>query len=261
MNLFDTMRQAGGGNAFASLGSQFGFSEEQIARAVQAFMPAFSTALKRATADPAGFMEFLQKLALGGYPQAYQNPVWAFGAGRPQAQDAFAFLFGSPEAARALAAQAGAFTGLAPDKLAEMLPALTSIVMGGLAQQMAALNPMWTAMQESLRAAARPATAAKGPLDRYEEEQAAREAAAGFGAAPAEMMKAGMAAFEAGAAAWQQAVSRALSPAADETGGAAPKFGPELFGEMFEPGLRLSEAYQREMEALLQRLRPDAPSR
>jgi hypothetical protein len=135
MNLFDTIRQAGGGNAFSALAAQYGLSEEQIGKAVQAFMPAFSAGLKRSTADPLGLMEFMRKLALGGYPQSYQNPAWAFGAGRPQGEDALAFLFGSADAARALAAQAGAFTGLPPEKLAAMMPALAGMMFGGLAQE------------------------------------------------------------------------------------------------------------------------------
>lgn len=73
------------------------------------------------------------------------------------------------------------------------------------------------------------------------------------------MMQAGLAAFQAGTAAWQKAVAEAL-PSADGSKAAPP--GPQtpgsnLFGDMFEPGLRLSQAYQREMEAVLDRLRPE----
>lgn len=259
MNLFDTIRQAGGGNAFSALAAQYGLSEEQIGKAVQAFMPAFSAGLKRSTADPLGLMEFMRKLAQGGYPQSYQNPAWAFGAGRPQGEDALAFLFGSPEAARALAAQAGAFTGLAPDKLAAMLPALAGMMFGGLAQQSTASNPVLEAMMRPFRAVTEPRSTAKGPLDRYEEEQAAREGKDPFTGAQSEMMQAGMAAFQAGTSAWQQAVGQAMQT----MGGAAaatqrpPASGAGLFGDMFEPGIKLGEAYQREVEATLSRMRPE----
>jgi hypothetical protein len=255
MNLFDIMRQAGGGDAFAELARQFGLSEEQIGKAVEAFMPAFSAGLKRSTGDPLGLMQLMQKLSMGSYPEAYRNPAWAFGPGQQPGQEALSFLFGSPEAVRALAAQAAAFTGLSPDKLAAMLPALASMVFGGLAQQAARANPMFEALLQQMQVGAAPA--AKGPLDRYEEEQAARGESANLGQAQAEMMKAGMAAFQANAAAWQRAMSAAMS-AADDTGPKSPmpKSGPDLFGEMFEPGRRLGEAYQREMEALLRRFGP-----
>ena len=38
---------------------------------------------------------------------------------------------------------------------------------------------------------------------------------------------------------------------------AARPTGRDVFGEMLEPGLRLGEAYQREVEAMLERLRPE----
>ena len=259
MNLFDIMRQAGGGSGFSALGSQYGLSEEQIAKAVQAFMPAFSAGLKKSTADPFGLMDFMQRLATGGYPQAYQDPDWASGAGRRQGEEALGFLFGSPEAARAIAAQASAFTGIAREKLAELLPALTAIMFGGLAKQAAAANPVIEAMLKQFHAGA-PGAAAKGPLDRYEEEQAERDGTGDLARAQAEMMQAGLAAFQAGTAAWQQAMSEMMKTAgggAMTATGERPETkasGRDLFGEMFEPGLRLSEAYSREMEAVLQRL-------
>lgn len=264
MNLFEIMRSAGGGDGFAQLARQYGLSEDQIGKAVQAFLPAFSAGLKRGTADPFGLMEFMRKLAAPDFSRAYQQPDWAFGAGRRQGEDALAFLFGSPEAARAVASQASAFTGLAQDKLSELLPALAAMMFGGLAQQSIAANPLLDAMMKQFQAAEREKPrAGKGPLDRYEEEQAKRErdAPADLARAQGEMMQAGMAAFQAGTAAWQQAMGQMMKnaggPGATQPG--APVSGSAVFGDMFEPGLRLSEAYGREMEALLERLRAEAP--
>ena len=263
MNLFDIMRQAGGGNAFSALGAQYGLTEEQVAKAMQAFMPAFSAGLKQSTADPLGLADFMRRLATGGYGQAFGNPQWAFGAGRPQGEEALSFLFGSPDAARAIAAQAGAFTGLAPEKLAELLPAVAAMMFGGLAKQANAANPLLEAMLKQFHAALPGnAKAAKGPLDRYEEEQAEREKG-GPARAQEDMMKAGLAAFQAGTAAWQQTMGEMMKTAG---GGAvtgtgerpeAKTSGRDLFGELFEPGRRFGEAYQREMEAMLGRLRSD----
>jgi hypothetical protein len=208
-------------------------------------------------------MEFMRRLASPDVLRAYENPLWAWREGRGKGNDALAFLFGSPEAAAAVAKQASAFTGLAQEKLAELLPAIAAMLFGGLAQQSAAMNPMLDAMLKSLRASeARPSVGAKGPLDRYEEEQERRERpAADLSRAPGEMLQAGLAAFEAGAAAWQQALAEAAKRsgapgAAQPSGPEARASGPDVFGELFEPGRRLGEAYQREVEALLDRLKP-----
>lgn len=260
MNLFDMMRQAGGGDAFSALARQYGLSEDQVAKAVQAFMPAFSAGLKQSTADPLGLMEFMRKLASGEGSRAYENPAFAWGAGQKQGQDAMKFLFGSPDAARAIACQAAAFTGLAPDKLQDLLPAVASMMFGGFAKQAAAANPMMESVMNQFRTAGGEGSRAeKGPLDRYEDEQASREPD-GLARTQGEMMQAGLAAFQAGAAAWQKAVGEATSvvgsSGAEKQAGAAT--GQNVFGEMFEPGKRLSETYQREMEAMLQRFRPDS---
>jgi len=267
MNLFEIMRGAGGGSGFSALASQFGLSEEQVARAVQALLPAFSAGLKRSTADPLGLAGFMQRLAQGNYAQAYENPFWALGAGRAQGSEALSFLFGSPEAARAVAEQASAFTGVGRDKLQELLPALTAMMFGGLSEQMRAANPMLDAFMKQFQMAAAPPkpAAGKGPLDRYEEEQAEKErAAAELARSHAEAAKAGMAAIQAGTAAWQQALTETMNASGVSdlgTGAKGPAVsGRDLFGDMFEPGLLLNEAYQREMEALINRMRPEAKS-
>src|SRR4051812_38603869 len=106
MNLFDIMREAGGGNAFAALAPHYGLSEEQVAKAVEAFLPAFSAGLKRSTADPFGWSEFMRRLATGDYLRAYQSPGFAWWHGGNEGEDALAFLFGSPEMTRTVAERA-----------------------------------------------------------------------------------------------------------------------------------------------------------
>lgn len=266
MNLFEIMRGAGGGDAFAQLGRQYGLPEDQIAKAVQAFMPAFSAGLKRSTSDPLGLAEFMRKLAMPDFTRAYQQPDWAFGGGRPRGEDALAFMFGSPEMGRAVASQASAFTGLAQEKMNELMPAVAAMMFGGLAKQATATNPFLDAMLKQFRAGeADPPRAEKGPLDRYE-EQAARDRNAGpadLARTQSEMMQAGMAAFQAGTAAWQKAMGDMMKNAgaaggtADGKGSGTTPSGRDIFGDMFEPGLRISEAYQREMEAVVARFSPD----
>jgi hypothetical protein len=270
MNLYDIMRTAGGGNAFTALAPQFGLSAEQVARAVEAFLPAFSAGLKKSTADPLGLMELFRRLAEASYAQAYLRPEQFFGAPRREGEDALRFLFGSPEAADAVARQASAFTGLAQAKLAEIMPVIAAIMFGGLAAQARAANPVLDAMMKEFQAGGskRP-DAPKGPLDRYEEEQEkrGRDAAADLAHAQADLLKSGLAAFQAGTAAWQKAMGEmartagggALAGDASQPG--TEPSGRDVFGEMFESGVRASEAYQREMEALLERMRPETSRR
>jgi hypothetical protein len=137
------------------------------------------------------------------------------------------------------------------------------MMFGGLAKQSTAANPLFEALLDQFRAGGtQTPAAAKGPLDRYEEEQSQREKPnfADLARTQGEMMQAGLAAFQAGTAAWQQAISEMTkatgAPGTAKRPGAEPT-GHDVFGDMFEPGQRLSEAYQREMEAVLERLRPD----
>src|SRR5687767_5733598 len=165
MNLFDIMRNAGGGNAFAALAPHYGLSEDQMEKAVEAFLPAFSAGLKRSTADPFGLLEFMRRLATPEYMRAYLNPESARTAARAPGEDALTLLFGSPEAARAVAGQASAFTGLAQETMNALMPALAAMTFGGLAKQATAANPILEAWLRQVRAEPTPqAAGAQGPL-------------------------------------------------------------------------------------------------
>lgn len=266
MNLYDMMRAAGGGDAFATLAPHFGLGREQFAKAVEAFLPAFSAGLKRTTADPLGMMELMRRLTATNYFRAYQDPAWLSIEGRREGEEALRFLFGSSEAAEALARQASAFSGIPAAKMGEILPMLASLVFGGLASQTAAIHPAMMGMLDHFKAPPEPQKdRGKGPLDRYEEEQERREEVARDAVrATADAMHVGAAAFQAGVAAWQDAVGsmmRTVGGGAISGAGETPEdrpAGETAFGELFEPGRRVNEAYQREIEALLSRFSPGA---
>jgi hypothetical protein len=264
MNLFEIMQSASGGEAFTKLAAQHGLSEADMRKAAEAFLPAFSAGLKRSTADPLALMTFMQQLALGPYAAVYRDPASALAARPGQYGDALSMMFGSSEAARAVAGQAAAYAGLAVEKMQELMAPLAAITLGGLATQARAANPMLDAMLKGFGLGPpEEKRATKGPLDRLEDDEEQREreksAAAAFARMQEEMMRSGLAAFQAGAAGWQQAMSELAKRARPSTGNSAgePRFdvsGRDLFGEAFESGLRVSEAYRREMEALLDRL-------
>jgi hypothetical protein len=134
--LIDMMMKAGGGEAMQSMAKQFGLSQQQAMSAVEALMPAFSVGLKRNAADPMGMGAFMQALGTGNHANYFDNVSKAFDpAGIQDGNSILGHLFGSKEVSRAVAQQAAAATGVGSEILKQMLPALASMVMGGLAKQ------------------------------------------------------------------------------------------------------------------------------
>jgi hypothetical protein len=261
MNLFQILQAAGGGEAFKAFGRQYGMSEDQVRSGIEALLPAFSAGVKQTTADPLGLMALLRQMAAGDFTRAYADPSILFGARRSEADNALRTLLGSAPVVEAVLKQASVFSGIAEEKLRELMAPLAALTLGGLAQHATAANPALDAMLKQFGSAASPSpNAPKGPLDRLEEEQARREAEASRTAdmqrLQEQFMETGFAAFQAGASAWQRAMSDMMKGAA---GGGASEPGRQfsgrhLFGEMFDSGVRLSEIYRREMEALVQRM-------
>lgn len=252
MTLFDIMRQAGGGEAFKTYARLFGISEEQAAKAVEAFMPAFSLGLKQNAGDPLGFAEMMRRFSAGDYSTFFAAPEKAPKVGA----DILNFMLGSQDIVRRIAEQASLATGIAAETLKAMMPAVAATMMGGLQQMAAKENPFFAAMQTAAEAgpgawgasasasgssSARAKSGRKGPLDRHEEEEAAREATP---RSPVEaqraMFNAGLEMMRSGANAWSEAAAKMGA------GGAA-----NPFADFLEPGKKLGEAYQRNIEAIL----------
>ena len=156
-NLFDILRDGQGGAALDNLARQYGLTSEQVRRATEALLPAYAMALQNSAQNPAALMQVLAAMASNPAAQAYANPQAAF---TPQAErqgaDLLSGLFGSPEATRAVAERAAAFTGLGADLMARLLPVMGTMLMGGMAQRAAQgsgpgpANPFapWLAMMQ-----------------------------------------------------------------------------------------------------------------
>ena len=71
MNLNEIIQAAQGGQGVANLGAQYGLTPEQTQAAVQALMPAFSTALQKITSDPSSLAGVLGHLASGVHQGAF----------------------------------------------------------------------------------------------------------------------------------------------------------------------------------------------
>lgn len=252
MNLFDTINDAGGSDAFTALAKQFGVSDDQARQAVEALMPAFATGLKRNTEAADGFAGFLQALAGGRHSAYVERPERAVsGDGIADGKAILGHLFGSKEVSRAVAAQAEAATGIGEAVMKQMLPAIAAMVMGGLSKQSrgGSANPMLGQLMEQLAGGGAPRQAGEGPLDRYERGQAADNP---LGDLLGQMM---------GGGAMGGGMGGSGNPIGDllgqmmggGSGGSRQPRGQDVFGEMFEPGRRMGEAYQQNMETIFDR--------
>ncbi len=134
--LFDMLAGAEGGRGMDLLAKQFNISQQQAELAVEALLPAFSQGLKRNAASPGDLGSFLSALSSGQHAKYFQDAASAFQpAGVAEGNGILGHLFGSKEVSRAVAAQAAQATGLGQDMLKQMLPALASMIMGGLFNQ------------------------------------------------------------------------------------------------------------------------------
>ncbi|OJG00589.1 DUF937 domain-containing protein [Pararhizobium antarcticum] len=134
--LFDMMMQAQNGNAMDVLARQFGLAQEQVAKATAALMPAFSTALKRNSANPYDFGALLQAMTSGNHAQYFEDMTKAFTPqGMNDGNGVLGQLFGSKEMSRAIAAQAAQMTGIGQEIYKQILPVVASAIMGGLFKQ------------------------------------------------------------------------------------------------------------------------------
>jgi hypothetical protein len=136
MNLNDIIQAAQGGQGVTNLASQFGIPPAQAQAAVQAMMPAFSSALQKATSDPSSLAGVVSHLASGVHAGSFtgSDPAAATANGGA----ALSQIFGSSQVAAQIATRAGSATGVDPSTIQQMMPAVASMLMGGLAHTMTA---------------------------------------------------------------------------------------------------------------------------
>lgn len=135
-SLFDILAQAQNGNGMQALAQQFGLSQQQTQAAVAALLPAFSQGLKRNTADPYGLGSFMTAMASGQHAKYFEDASRAFSPqGLDEGKGILGHLFGSKDLSRAVASQAAQASGVSQQVLQQMLPAIASMMMGGLFKQ------------------------------------------------------------------------------------------------------------------------------
>jgi hypothetical protein len=135
-SLFDMLANAQNGQAINQMARQFGLSQQQAQDAMEALLPAFSQGLKRNASNPSDLGSFLSALSSGQHAKYFEDATKAFSQGGMQEGNGIlGHLFGSKDLSRAVAAQASQATGIGQDILKQMLPALASMIMGGLFKQ------------------------------------------------------------------------------------------------------------------------------
>lgn len=121
-NLFDILQSQSGSGA-QTIGQQFGLSQEQSRRAIEALLPALAAGFQHSAAsDPMGFGRMLGFAGTG----ATGNP-YAFGT-----EPIFAQLFGSPALSQAVLQQAASASGIGTQTLRQMLPVMAGMVATGI---------------------------------------------------------------------------------------------------------------------------------
>ena len=131
MTLNDILQSAQGGAGLQNLGSQFGLTPEQMQAAVQAIIPALSHGLQRTAQDPGALGGVIGEMASGDHAGPYADPAQT-GAAADAGASATGQIFGGPNVTNQIAQQISRVSGLSPQIVASLLPALTSMALGGL---------------------------------------------------------------------------------------------------------------------------------
>jgi hypothetical protein len=133
-SLNEIFQNAQGGKASENLAAQFGLSPEQVDAAVQALLPALSTAFLSKLTDPGALGSLVSKLSDGQHTSTFasgdaaQTPATV-----AKGNDILSELFGSSHIVTQIAQQVSSVTSLRPELLVQMLPVIVSVLAGGLA--------------------------------------------------------------------------------------------------------------------------------
>lgn len=130
VNLADLARESGHGGGLEVLSRQFGLDPGQTSKAVEVLLPAFTLAFQRLVLNPTAFADFARAVTSGSYASFFDNPARSDAASTGAA--IVEQLFRSPEAAKQVAAQASALTGVGVQVMQQMLPVLAATIVGGM---------------------------------------------------------------------------------------------------------------------------------
>lgn len=252
--LYDMMMKAQNGRVAELLARQMNLTRQQGELALEALLPAFSEALKRNTADPFGFSQFMTAVGSGQYAKYFEDATRAFTPeGVAAGNDVLGQLFGSRELTQAIAAQAAQATGIAQEAYRRIMPSLAAMMMGGFFKQAtgqmqgAGSNPFLDAFSKMVPQA----EGSAAPFDAYAKmmqdmfapkaQEKPKSPPDPFAGNPFMKMFEDMMQMAPPARPSEQASREGPTPFPFEN----------FFGEMFETGRKQQEEYQKAMTDLV----------
>ena len=259
--LFDLLTRAQNGDAMEAMAKQFGLAQGQMSEAMAALMPAFSTGLKRAAANPYDFSSLMATITSGNYLKYFEDMGKAFSPqGVADGNMILGQIFGSKDVSRAIAAQAAQISGISQDIYKQMMPVVANAMVGGffkqIAEQFQAAGDVFSGGKtpnffEQWMQATGMAEKPKAPQSMFDnpftqafqamftpESRAPKAAAASNPFATNPFLQA----FEA------MSKSAAASPAEKpEPETTAPS---NLFSQMFDSGIEVQKNYQKSMDSI-----------
>ena len=221
-NLYQILTGAQGGQALDNLGERFGLTRAQTDSAVQALIPALSTAFMTKAMHPGGMQEIAGAMTDDHHKQAYADPDTAAAAQtQDKGGDVAASIFGNASMVETVVREAARYTGLPEATLQQMLPVIVSMVMGGVA----------TAMHNQGMGGMLGQLASSGLGSMFGQGAGAAPAGGGglFGSILGGMFGGG-----------QPAAPQPGAAPASGAGGLPPMMqaGMDMFGKMFQPGVQ-----------------------
>ncbi|MGH6817859.1 MAG: DUF937 domain-containing protein [Methylovirgula sp.] len=133
-NLNDILQSAQGGQAINNLAQRFGISPDQAQAAVQALIPALSAGLAKCAAQPGALGSIISAITDPDHQASFSSSAAAQSPSSTQkGSDALSQILGSSNIVQQIAQQAARVTGLRADLLAQMLPVVASMALGGIA--------------------------------------------------------------------------------------------------------------------------------
>jgi hypothetical protein len=274
--LFEMIANAQNGNGIEALSRQFGLSQQQTRQAVEALMPAFSQGLKRNASDPYGMADFMKAMASGQHAKYFEDAARANSPeGVAEGNGILGHLFGSKDLSRAVAGQAAQTTGIGQNILAQMLPVIASMVMGGLFKQSTGQIPgtgiggglLGQIMEQMMRGGmgGAPNTQASAPGGAGAENPFGKMLEGMFGGAAGQggsgdmgdmannpwgkMLEDMLGGGQAGASSPQPAPQSSPEPQANPSGRPRNPY-DDLFGKMFEAGSNVRDEHEKAMGSI-----------
>jgi hypothetical protein len=221
----DLLRQAQGGQALDNIAAAYGLKRGEVEAMTTALLPMLQIGLQRSLTEAAAPSTVADLLDPDRFGAAFEDAHAALSPAATEAgRMALARIFGSPEAAKVVADQTAAISGVGADVVSKVMPTLAATVLGGIGKAIAdsPLRPVLQAWSGGVDPATDPLSAMTTPY---------RDAMGAF-----------MRGYARGKADPKTAAS-ALPP------------GMEAFGRMFQAGVEISDQNRRAFEQMLDGLR------